>query len=288
VIPVAITTRTTGQPDGARYAHASKAASDTWVITRRNLLVMLRTPGALLLSLAQPVVFVLIFAYIFAGSFVVPDGAGASAYREYMMPGFFAQTIAFVTASISSISTATDIKLGMVDRFRSLPMSRGAVLSGRSLADLVQNLFFITAMVLCALIVGWRIHRGFLSAAAAFAVLLLMGYALSWVGVLIGLSVEGPEAAAGSNFLWLFPLTFLSNAFVAPSSLPAVLRPVAEWNPLSATVQSMRDLFGNPSLTSVSDAWPAQHPIVVSVGWSVAIAALCRTLAVRRYRSIDA
>ena len=121
-------------------------------------------------------------------------------------------------------------------------------------------------------------------AAAAFGLLLLMGYALSWVGVVIGLSVRAPEAAATSNFLWLFPLTFLSNAFVAPSTLPTVLRWAAEWNPLSATVQATRQLFGNPGLAATG-AWPAQHPVLVSLSWSVLIAVVGRTLAVRRYRA---
>ncbi|CAM5689923.1 Transport permease protein OS=Streptomyces albaduncus OX=68172 GN=FHS32_001071 PE=3 SV=1 [Streptomyces griseoloalbus] len=172
----------------------------------------------------------------------------------------------------------------MVDRFRSLPMARSALLTGRTVADLVQNVIVVGVMVLCALLVGWRIHHGLPRAAAAFGLLLLMGYALSWVGVVIGLSVRAPEAAATSNFLWLFPLTFLSNAFVAPSTLPTVLRWAAEWNPLSATVQAARQLFGNPGLTATG-SWPAEHPVLVSVTWSLLIAVVCRTLAVRRYAS---
>lgn len=270
-----------------RPASAAKAVRDLVVVTRRNLIRMIRIPEVLVLSLVQPIVFVLLFAYIFAGSFSLPGAAGPSVYREYMMPGFFAQTIAFATASNSSVSMANDLQSGMVDRFRSLPMARGALLTGRTLADMVQNLIVMTVMVGCAVIVGWHIHRGLLYAVAGFALLLLMGYALSWVGVLIGLSVRAPEAAATGNFLWLFPLTFLSNAFVAPSTLPTVLRWAAEWNPLSATVQSARQLFGNPGLHT-STAWPAQHAVIVSVTWSVVIALVCRTLAVRRYRSSGA
>ncbi|WP_394427924.1 ABC transporter permease [Streptomyces sp. SGAir0957] len=263
---------------------AAKSVRDVLVVTRRNVIRMVRIPEVLILSLVQPVVFVLLFAYIFAGSFSLPGAEGATAYREYMMPGFFAQTIAFATASNSSVSMANDVQSGMVDRFRSLPMARGALLTGRTVADLVQNTIIVAVMILCALLVGWRIHHGLLRAVAAFALLLLLGYALSWVGVVIGLSVRAPEAAATSNFLWLFPLTFLSNAFVAPSTLPTVLRWAAEWNPLSATVQAARQLFGNPGLTATG-AWPAQHPILVSLGWSVLIAVVGRTLAVRRYRS---
>ncbi|MFE6410149.1 ABC transporter permease [Streptomyces sp. NPDC057837] len=266
---------------------AAKAVRDVLVVTRRNVLRMVRIPEVLILSLVQPVVFVLLFAYLFAGSFGLPGAEGPAAYREYMMPGFFAQTIAFATASNSSVSMATDVQSGMVDRFRSLPVARGALLTGRTVADLVQNVIVIAVMILCALLVGWRIHHGVLRAVAAFALLLLMGYALSWVGVVVGLSVRAPEAAATSNFLWLFPLTFLSNAFVAPSTLPTVLRWAAEWNPLSATVQAARELFGNPGLAATG-SWPAQHPVLVSLTWSVVIAVVCRTLAVRRYRAAGA
>lgn len=266
---------------------AVKAIRDVLVVTRRNIIRMVRIPEVLILSLVQPVVFVLLFAYIFAGSFGLPGASGPTAYREFMMPGFFAQTIAFATASNSSVSMANDVQSGMVDRFRSLPMARGALLTGRTVADAVQNVIIIGVMILCALIVGWRIHHGLLKALAGFALLLLMGYALSWVGVLIGLSVRAPEAAATSNFLWLFPLTFMSNAFVAPSTLPTVLRWGAEWNPLSATVQAARQLFGNPGLTATG-AWPAHHPVLVSAAWSVVIALVCRALAVRRYRSAGA
>ncbi|WP_432140004.1 MULTISPECIES: ABC transporter permease [unclassified Streptomyces] len=267
-----------------RPGTAAKSLRDVLVVTRRNVIRSVRIPEVLVLSLVQPVVFVLLFAYLFAGSFSLPGAEGAAAYREYMMPGFFAQTIAFATASNSSVSMANDVQSGMVDRFRSLPMARGALLTGRTVADLVQNVIVVGVMVLCALMVGWRIHHGVPRALAGFALLLLTGYALSWVGVLIGLSVRAPEAAATSNFLWLFPLTFLSNAFVAPSTLPTVLRWAAEWNPLSATVQAARQLFGNPGLNATG-AWPAEHPALVSVAWSLLIAVVCRALAVRRYAS---
>lgn len=270
--------------DSLKPGSGMKAVHDTWVVTRRNLIRMIRIPEVMILALVQPVVFVMLFAYIFAGSFGIPGSGGTMAYREYMMPGFFAQTIAFATAGNSSVSMANDLKSGMVDRFRSLPVARSALLTGRTVADLVQNLIVITVMVGCALIVGWRIHNGFAKAAAGFVLLMLMGYALSWVGTLIGLSVRAPEAAATGNFLWLFPLTFLSNAFVAPSTLPTVLRWAAEWNPLSANVQASRELFGNPIMVE-NGAWPAQHAVMVAIVWSVVIIIVCRTLAMRKYRS---
>ncbi|MDI5963005.1 ABC transporter permease [Streptomyces sp. SL13] len=264
-----------------------KSLRDTWVITKRNTLRMMRIPEALLLGMAQPVVFVLLFAYIFAGTFTVPGGGGSMAYREYMMPGFFAQTVAFVTAGNSSIGMANDIQRGMVDRFRSLPISRAALLNGRAAADIVQNCLVIVVMVICAVVVGWRIHRGLGHAILGFLLLLVLGYALSWVGVLIGMAVRTPEAAGSGNFLWLFPLTFLSNAFVTPSTLPAVLRFAAEWNPISATIQACRNQFGNPSLMQ-THTFPMLHPALVSLLWSVGIAVICRTLAVRKYSSVGA
>ncbi|MEW1648172.1 MULTISPECIES: ABC transporter permease [unclassified Streptomyces] len=262
-----------------------KSLRDVLVLTRRNITRTLRIPEVVVLGLVQPLIFVLLFAYILAGSFRLPGVEGADAYREYMMPGIFAQSLAFGTASNSSVSMANDVKSGMVDRFRSLPVARGALLTGRTLADLVQNAFVLAVMTLCALLIGWRFHHGLLRAAAGFAVLLLMGYALSWVGVLIGLSVRAPEAAVTTNLLWLFPLTFLSNAFVAPSTLPTVLRWFAEWNPLTATVQAARHLFGNPGINTTG-AWPSHHPLLVSVAWSVLVAVVARTLAVRRYNSV--
>ena len=280
---VAISPQLTANSDFVRNS-TLKSFRDTWVITKRNIVRMRRIPEALLLGLAQPVVFVLLFAYIFAGSFGIPGSGGTMAYREYMMPGFFAQTVAFVTAGNSSIGMATDIQRGMVDRFRSLPMSRAALLNGRAAADIVQNLLVIVVMVVCAVTVGWRIHHGLAHAVAGFSLLLLLGYSLSWVGMLIGMAVRTPEAAASGNFLWLFPLTFLSNAFVAPATLPTILRFAAEWNPISATIQATRTQFGNPSLVQ-SHAWPMQHAALVSVLWSVVIALVCRALAVRKYRS---
>jgi ABC-2 type transport system permease protein len=261
----------------------ARAARDSLVVARRQLTRMFRVPEVFLLNLVQPVIFILLFAYVFAGAIQVPDSpGGASAYREFMMAGFFAQSIAFVTVGTASASVAQDMSKGMVDRFRSLPMARGAFLTGRTFADVVQNVCVCTVMIIVALLVGWRVHAGVLNAAAAFGLLMLMGYAFSWAGSTVGMMVRTPEAATSSFILVMFPFTFLSNAFVPPQTLPTVLRHFANWNPFSATVQAVRELFGNPGVPA--EAWPMQHAPLASLLWSLVLIAIFRTIAVRKYR----
>lgn len=261
----------------------ARGARDSFVIARRQFTRMFRLPEVFIINLVQPVIFILLFAYVFAGAIEVPDSqGGAGAYREFMMSGFFAQSIAFVTVGTASASVAQDMSRGMVDRFRSLPMSRGAFLTGRTFADVLQNVCVCFVMILVALLVGWRVHDGLLNAAAAFGLLLLVGYAFSWAGSAVGMMVRTPESATSGFILVMFPLTFLSNAFVPPQTLPAVLRHFANWNPFSATVQAVRNLFGNPGVPS--DAWPMQHSVLASVLWSVVLIVIFRTLAVRKYR----
>lgn len=176
---------------------------------------------------------------------------------------------------------------GLIDRFRSLPMSRGAVLTGRTLADLVQTALTLLVLAIVALLVGWRIHEGLPKALGAFGLLLLLGYAFTWIGALIGLSVRTPEAATSGGLVWLFPVTFISNAFVDSSQMTPWLRHIADWNPFSATVQACRVLFGNPGV-STSEAWPMQHSVWASLIWSVLIIVAFRTLSVRKYRNATA
>jgi ABC-2 type transport system permease protein len=204
------------------------------------------------------------------------------------MAGIFAQTVTFATAGAGA-GIADDMQKGLIDRFRSLPMARGAVLTGRTIADLVQTALTLVVLAAVALIIGWRTHESFGKVLAGFGLLLLLGYAFSWIGALIGLSVRTPEAATSGGLIWLFPLTFISNAFVPSEGMPTVLRHVAEWNPFSATVQAGRELFGNlPPNYPVPDAWPMQHPVLASVLWSIVIIVVFRTLAVRKYRSATA
>ncbi|WP_051966720.1 ABC transporter permease [Kitasatospora mediocidica] len=257
---------------------------DSWVVAKRNLRRMTRIPEIVVFGLMQPVMFVLLFSYVMGGAIQIPmAGASSSIYTQFLMAGIFAQTVTFAVAGASA-GIAEDMTKGLVDRFRSLPMTRSAVLVGRTLADLVQTAFTLLVLALVALAVGWRIHNGIPRMLAAFALLLLLGYAFSWIGALIGLSVRSPEAATSAGLIWLFPLTFISNAFVPISSMPHWLQPIAYWNPFSATVQACRNLFGN-QIGPVDSSWPMQHAIVVSIGWSLVILAVFSWLSVRKYRS---
>lgn len=266
----------------------AQGVNDSLVIAKRNLIRMSRIPEMIIFGVIQPVMFVVLFSYVFGGSISVGGSTSPAAYREFLMAGIFAQTVTFATAGAGA-GIADDMHKGLIDRFRSLPMARGAVLTGRTLADLVQTALTVVVLAVVALIVGWRTHTSFGEVLAGFGLLLLLGYAFSWIGALIGLSVRTPEAATSGGLIWLFPLTFISNAFVPSENMPTFLRHIAEWNPFSATVQAARELFGNlPEGYPVPEAWPMQHPVAASVLWSLLIIVVFRTLAVRKYRSATA
>ncbi len=266
-----------------------QSVSDSLIIAKRNLIRMMRIPEVVIFGLIQPIMFVVLFSYVFGGSINIPgSGLDPARYREFLMGGIFAQTVTFATAGAGA-GIAEDMHKGLIDRFRSLPMARGAVLTGRTFADLVQTALTLVVLAIVALIVGWRIHDGVLNMLAGFGLLLLLGYAFTWIGALIGLSVRTPEAATSGGLVWLFPLTFISNAFVPSQNMPAFLQTIADWNPFSATVQAARELFGNiPPGYPVPDAWPMQHPVWASLIWSAAIIVFFRTLAVRKYKSATA
>lgn len=266
-----------------------QSVNDSLVVAKRNLIRMTRIPEMIIFGMIQPIMFVVLFSYVFGGSISVPgSGLSAAGYREFLMAGIFAQTVTFATAGAGA-GIADDMHKGLIDRFRSLPMARGAVLTGRTLADLVQTALTLVVLAIVAVIVGWRTHENFGKVLAGFGLLLLLGYAFSWIGALIGLTVRTPEAATSGGLIWLFPLTFISNAFVPSENMPAFLQTIANWNPFSATVQACRQLFGNlPPDYPVPDAWPMQHAVWASLIWSVLIIVLFRTLAVRKYRSATA
>ncbi|NGO69100.1 ABC transporter permease [Streptomyces boncukensis] len=268
---------------------AAQSVTDSLVMAKRNLIRMARIPEVVIFGLIQPIMFVVLFSYVFGGSITIPGaGTSASSYREFLMAGIFAQTVTFATAGAGA-GIAEDMHKGLIDRFRSLPMTRGAVLTGRTLADLVQTALTLVVLAVVALLVGWRAHDGIPKALAGFGLLLLLGYAFTWIGALIGLSVRTPEAATSGGLIWLFPLTFISVAFVPSQNMPSFLQHIAEWNPFSATVVACRDLFGNlPPGYPVPDAWPMEHPVLASLLWSVLIIAVFRALAVRKYRSATA
>lgn len=262
-----------------------QAVSDSLIVAKRNLLRMMRIPEMVIFWLFQPVMFVVLFSYVFGGSIDIPgSGLDAEGYREFLMAGIFAQTVTFATAGAGA-GIAEDMHKGLIDRFRSLPMTRGAVLTGRTLADAVQTMLTLMVLAVVAALVGWSFHNGVPKALAAFGLLLLLGYAFTWIGALIGLLVRTPEAATSGGLIWLFPLTFISVAFVPSENMPSFLAHIAEWNPFSATVMACRELFGNLDPQYVApDAWPMQNPVLASVLYSVAIILVFRTLAVRRYR----
>ncbi|HEX6919875.1 MAG TPA: ABC transporter permease [Actinomycetes bacterium] len=259
------------------------AAVDGFTVTKRNLIKIKRIPDLLIFTTIQPVMFVLLFAYVFGGAITVPGGG----YREFLMAGIFVQTVAFGSA-ITAIGLADDLQKGIIDRFRALPMARSAVLVGRTTSDLFNNVIVLVVMSICGIIVGWRIHNGVLSALGAYALMLAFAYAMSWVSALIGLSVRSVEVAQSAGFIWLFPVTFLSNAFVPLETLPTWLQPVAEWNPITSVVAAVRQLFGNTNGEPPLDNFPAQHPLAVSLIWIGVLLAVFVPLSVRKYRAAAA
>jgi ABC transporter DrrB family efflux protein len=255
------------------------ALADGWTVARRNLSHVRHMPEKLMDVTLQPVIFVLLFTYVFGSAIRIPGGGS---YKEFLMAGIFAQTLTFTCAG-TAISMADDMSKGVVDRFRSLPIARSAVLVGRTAADLVTGMIGLAVLVTTALAVGWRVHDGLGRAVAGLLLLLLFGYAMSWLGTLVGLVVRDPESAQQVMFLVAFPLTFVANTFVPTQGMPAWLRAVADWNPLSAVVGAVRHLFGNAPLPATGP-WPTQHPVPAALLWSFGILAVCLPLAVRRYR----
>ncbi|MEZ0093527.1 ABC transporter permease [Streptacidiphilus sp. EB129] len=269
---------------GGRQA---RVLADGWVVTLRNLRRLTRIPELGVLAIVQSVMFLLLFSYVFGDAIPVPGGD----YRGFLMAGIFTQTVAFGVGA-TAVGLADDLHKGLIDRFRSLPMARSAVLSGRTAADLIQNVLIVVVMSGCGLLVGWRLHRGLTMALAAFGLILLFGFAMSWIGALIGLCVTTVEAANTAGVVWLFPLTFVSDVFVPVRSLPGWLRPVAEWNPVSTTARAARELFGNPTGDVPGQPaphdFPMQHPALASLLCSALVLAVFVPLSVHRYRTVSA
>jgi ABC-2 type transport system permease protein len=254
--------------------------SDSAVITKRNLIKVKRVPDLLVFATLSPIMFVLLFRYVFGGAIEVP---GDVSYAEFLLPGIFAQTVVF-GSTITGYSLAEDLQKGLIDRFRSLPMSRSAVLVGRTVADAAVNVITIAVMAVTGLIVGWRIHTSALEALGGFLLLLLFAFAISWLMALVGLVVRTPEVVNNASFIVIFPLTFLSNAFVPLESLPPLLQTFAEWNPVSTLVQACRELFGNTLGPPASDAWSMQNAALYTLIWVVVILVVFVPLSVRAYR----
>jgi ABC transporter DrrB family efflux protein len=254
--------------------------SDSLVLARRNLEHVRQIPEKLLDVTFQPLIFVLLFAYVFGGVIHVPGGS----YREYLMGGVLVQTLAFGVVGPAT-SLATDLTEGIVDRFLSLPIARPAFLVGHVIAEMAATLVAVAVLTASGLVVGWRIHADVLHAAAGFGLLALFAFAMLWVGLLLGVIARAPDAVPGIALVIVFPLTFLANAFVPASGLPDGLRQVAEYNPISALAAAVRSLFGNPGALPAHAPWPLQHPVVAAVGYCVALLALAVPLTLWRYRA---
>jgi ABC-2 type transport system permease protein len=259
-----------------------QALGDGLVIAGRNLRRIPRIPELAIFAIIQSIIFVLLFAFVFGGAIPLPGGGS---YREFLMPGIFVQTVFFASIT-TAIGMTDDVNKGLLDRFRSLPMARSAVLSGRALSDLVYNAGILVVLILSGLAVGWRVHTGVPQLLAGAGLLLVVTFAMSWVGVWIGLNVRTVEVANQVGFMFLFPLTFLSNIFVPPATLPSWLQPVAEWNPVSTLTAATRELWGNPN-PYLGGGFPARHPVPLTLLWTIAIIAVFGPLGVRRYRLLS-
>lgn len=250
-------------------------------IVRRNLIHIKRMPEMLLDVTIQPVMFVLLFAFVFGGSIAI--GGTEAGYREWLMAGIMGQTIAFASF-IVAVGLTADIDKGIVDRMRSLPINPAAVLVGRSISSLLHSSIGIVIMSLTGLAIGWRIREGFLDAVLAYALLLLWGFAMIWLGILVGSTLRSVEAVNGLMFATMFPITFLANTFAPTENMPTALRTIAEWNPLSSLVQALRELWGNPPAAPSDAALPLQHPVLSTLIWTVGLTAILAPLALRAFQ----
>lgn len=260
------------------------ALSDAWTVTRRDLTHWVRQPAPVIISLLFPVMALLMFGYLFGGALSVP-GEGATAgkdYREFLMPGMFAMTMAFGLEA-TLVAVTTDAACGVTDRFRSMPMSASAVVLGRSVADMLQSMLGLAVVVVCGFLAGWQWRNSIGEALIAVGLLLLLRFALLWVGIYLGLLFQSPNAVVAAQIL-IWPVLFLSNVFVAPETMPGWLGVIAEWNPLSATAAATRELFGNPGWGG--DSWAAQNALLMALVWPLVILAIFFPLSVRRYQRL--
>jgi len=249
--------------------------SDTLAMTRRNLLRYLRLPNLLVFSTVQPVMFVLLFSFVFGGAIkaALPPG---EKYIDFLMAGIFVQTVIFGSVQ-TGVGLSDDLSRGMIDRFRSLPMARSAVLAGRTMSDVVRNCFVVVLMTAVGMAIGFRFHGGFIPAIGGLGLAVLFGLAFSWISAFIGLSVRDPEAAQAAGFVWIFPLVFASSAFVPVQTMPEWLQVFARNNPLSHTVNAIR------ALTQGGPIW---HDLWISLAWIIGILVVFVPLSVYRYRQV--
>jgi len=258
------------------------AFRDTMIITQRQLRLLTRVPEVLIFSTIQPVIFVLLFRYVFGGSISTDQPGG---YVQLLMPGIFVQTVAFTLAGTAA-GLAEDMKKGLIDRFRSLPISQLALIMGRTLGDSLLNIVVLAVMGITGYLVGWRPTSGLFNVVIGFVFLLLFGYALSWVGIFVGLSASDARVVQNVSFIITFPLTFLSNAFAPTTGMPRALQYFAEWNPVSTMVAGCRELFGlENQFGATAGSFPSENPLLTSFLYMIIIMVIFIPLSVRKYQS---
>jgi ABC-2 type transport system permease protein len=245
---------------------------DSWTEALRHLRIIPRNTELLVFSLVQPIMFVLLFVYVFGGAIEVP---GYSSYKQYLMPGIFAQTVLFGSA-FTGVGLAEDLSKGLIDRLRSLPMAHAAVLVGRTVSDLVRNVLTFVVMLVVAFAVGFRFEGSLAAALGATLLLLFFSYAFSWIQALVGMSVGSVEAANSAGFIWMFPLTFVSSAFVSTDTMPGWLQAIADANPFTKVTNACRALYNG--FDPGADLWWA-------IGWAVGITVVFATLSIRKFES---
>ena len=254
------------------------ALKNSWVLARRSIARIAREPEQLLDVTIQPVIFVLLFTYVFGSAIHL---AGGGSYHQFLISGMFGMTMAG-TAPGTAVGMTTDMSTGLIDRFRALPISRAAVLAGRTMSDLATQVLGIVVLSATGLAVGWRIEHGIGDALLAAGLALLFAFAMTWLGVCAGMLLRSPETAQAMGFIFFLPLAFVSNAFVPTQGMPAWLRGFANWNPMSAVAAACRNLFGGNVPTP--DAWPMQHPELAVLIWSIGLIAVFAPTAVYLYR----
>jgi ABC transporter DrrB family efflux protein len=275
-----MSTATADRPTARPEVVPPSLVRSSMTVVWRNLIHIKRMPEMLLDVTIQPVMFVLLFAYVFGGAIDVP---GDGNYREFLLPGIMVQTIVFSSA-IVAIGISNDLSKGVVDRLKSLPISRRTVLVGRSISSLIHSSIGIAVMSLTGLLIGWRIREGVVNGVLAFVLLLVFGFSMIWLGIWIGSLMRTVEAVQGFMFTVMFPITFLANTFVPTEGMPSWLQFVAEWNPVSALTQACRELWGNGPAAAPDAAWPLHHPEIVTIAWAVGLTAIFAPLAMRAFR----
>jgi ABC-2 type transport system permease protein len=253
---------------------------DVRVMTWRNLIHVRRDPMQLSDVTIQPVLFTLLFCYVFGAAMTLPGGVS---YTQFAIAGLLVMNLT-TSAVGTAIGLSTDLSTGVISRLRTLPMASTAILVGRSVSDLLAAMLCSVFIAATGLVIGWRPETALPSVVAGFAIALLFSYALSWVSGSIGMAFSNPEAAQGIMFILVFPLAFVSNVFVPTQGMPAWLQTIANWNPVSAVASACRELFGNPNPSASIQAWPMQHPVEASIIWSLVMLAVCVPLAARLYK----